>query len=135
MKKLIKNEIFGSVNSARMHCSWKAGQKLRLLFMYRTWTVAACGEKTCDKKKKKKGENVETETQRSKRQPKHTLNVSLNASFHCPQIIDCPKYPTATVHFHTYSYPEGITSIFYLAELKVTIVLAELEFLDNNHFL
>ena len=86
-------------------------------------------------KKKKKGENVETETQRSKRQPKHTLNVSLNASFHCPQIIDCPKYPTATVHFHTYSYPEGITSIFYLAELKVTIVLAELEFLDNNHFL
>ena len=86
-------------------------------------------------KKKKKGENVETETQRSKRQPKHTLNVSLNASFHCPQIIDCPKYPTATVHFHMYSYPEGITSIFYLAELKVTIVLAELEFLDNNHFL
>ena len=82
-------------------------------------------------KKKKEGENVETETQRSKRQ----LNVSSNASFHCPQIIDCPKYPTATVHFHMYSYPEGITSIFYLAELKVTIVLAELEFLDNNHFL
>ena len=95
-------------------------------------------------KKKKKGENVEIETQRSKRQPKHTLNVSLNASFHCPQIIDCPKYPTATVHFHMYSYPEGITSICYLAELKVTImlarikktiVLAKLEFLGSNHFL
>ena len=52
MKKLIKNKICGSVNSARMHCSQK-GQKLRLLFMYRTWTVTACGEKTREKKKKR----------------------------------------------------------------------------------
>ena len=41
--------------------------------MYRTWTVAAYGEKMREKKKKK-GENVETETQRSKRQPKHSLS-------------------------------------------------------------
>ena len=40
MKKLIKNEICESVNSARMHCSRKTGQMLRLLFMYSTWTVA-----------------------------------------------------------------------------------------------
>ena len=73
MKKLIKNEICESVNSARMHCSRKTGQMLRLLFMYGTWTVAACeGENEWKKKRKKKGENVETETQRSKRQPKHT---------------------------------------------------------------
>ena len=58
MKKLIKNEICGSVNSARMHCSQK-GQKLRLLFMYRTWTVTACGDKTREKKKKR----GETQTQ------------------------------------------------------------------------
>ena len=32
----------------------KKGQKLRLLFMYRTWTVTACGEKTREKKKEKK---------------------------------------------------------------------------------
>ena len=51
MKKLIKHEICGSVNSARMHCSQKTGQKLRLLFMYRTWTVTACGGKTREKKK------------------------------------------------------------------------------------
>ena len=71
MKKLIKNEICGSMNSARMYCSRKNGQKLRLLFMYRTWTVAASGEKTREKKKKKK-ENAETETQQT--QSKHTLN-------------------------------------------------------------
>ena len=70
MKKLIKNEIYGFVNSARMHCSRKTGQKLRLLFMYHTGTVAACGGKMCEKKKEKKkekkGENAET--QRSKMQ-------------------------------------------------------------------
>ena len=54
MKKLIKNEICGSVNNAYMHCSRKTGQKLRLLFMYRTWIVAACGGKRVKKKKKKK---------------------------------------------------------------------------------
>ena len=31
MKKLIKNEICGSVNSASVHCSRKTGQMLRLL--------------------------------------------------------------------------------------------------------
>ena len=74
MKKLIKNEICGSVNSARMHYSRKTGQMLQLLFMYSTWIVAACEGENAWKKKKKKGENVETETQRSKRQPKHTHN-------------------------------------------------------------
>ena len=54
MKKLIKKENCGSINSAWMHCSQKIGQKLWLLFMYRTWTVAACGGKTREKKKKKK---------------------------------------------------------------------------------
>ena len=54
MKKLIKNKIYGSVNSTRMYCSRKTGQMLRLLFMYRTLTVAANGEKTREKKKKEK---------------------------------------------------------------------------------
>ena len=54
MKKLIKNEICGFVNSARMHCSWKTSQKLRLLFIYSTWTVAACWRKRRAKKKKGK---------------------------------------------------------------------------------
>ena len=62
-EKLIKNEICGSVNSAQMYCSRKTGQKLLLLFMYRTWTVAASGEKTREKKKEK--ENAETETQQT----------------------------------------------------------------------
>ena len=71
MKKLIKNEICGDVNSAQMYCSRKTGQMLRLLFIYSTWTLTACeGENAW--KKKKEGENVETEMQRSKRQPKHT---------------------------------------------------------------
>ena len=58
MKKLIKNKICGSVNSTRMYCSRKTGQMLRLLFMYRTWTVAASGRKRVKKKKKKKKENA-----------------------------------------------------------------------------
>ena len=74
MKKLIKNEICGSVNSARMYCSRKTGQKLRLLFMYRTWTVAASEKKTREKKKKTK-ENAETETQQTPTQT-HTKTHS-----------------------------------------------------------
>ena len=76
MKKLIKNEICGSVNSARMHCSRKIGQKLRLLFMYRTRTVAACGEKTREKKKEKK-KGKRSKRKRRKRESKHTLSVLL----------------------------------------------------------
>ena len=52
----------------------KTGQKLQLLFMY----VAACEEKTREKKKKKR-----TKTQklkRSKYQPKHTLTSQLKLS-------------------------------------------------------
>ena len=59
------------MNSARMHCSQK-GQKLRLLFMYRTWTVTACGEKTREKKKKKRG-NAET---KRRRKSKHYLYIA-----------------------------------------------------------
>ena len=29
-----------------------------------------------------------------------------------PPIINCPQCPT--IHFHMYSYPEGITIIFFL---------------------
>ena len=41
------------MNSVRIHCSQKTGQKLWLLFMYRTWTVTTCG-KTREKKKMQK---------------------------------------------------------------------------------
>ena len=34
MKKLIKNKIYGSVNSTQIYYSRKTGQILRLLFMY-----------------------------------------------------------------------------------------------------
>ena len=74
MKKLIKNEICGSVNNARMHCSRKTGQKLGLLFMYRTLTVAACGEKTREKEKKKKGK---TQKQNADANPNITLDFPL----------------------------------------------------------
>ena len=39
MKKLLKSEVYGSVNSAQMHCSWK------------TWSTTAAGKK---KKKRKR---------------------------------------------------------------------------------
>ena len=45
MKKLLKHEICGSMNSARCALiDWKKGKKsqtLRLLFMHSAWTVAA----------------------------------------------------------------------------------------------
>ena len=42
--------------------------------MYRTWTVAASGEKTCEtKKKKKKKENAETETQETANPNTHLI--------------------------------------------------------------
>ena len=56
-----------------MHYSRKTGQKLRLLFMYRTWTVATGGEKTREKKKEKKKGKRRTETQQT--QSKHTQYV------------------------------------------------------------
>ena len=77
MKKLIKNEICGSMNSTRMYCSQKTSQMLRLLFMYRTWTVATSGEKTREKKKKKKKRKT-PQLKRRKREPKHTLIIIAN---------------------------------------------------------
>ena len=58
MKKLIKNEICGFVNSAWMHSSWKTGQKLRLLFIYRTWTVPHVGGKGGNLKRSKRGSKL-----------------------------------------------------------------------------
>ena len=78
MKKLIKNEICGSVNSARMHCSRKTGQMLRLLFMYSTWTVAACeGENVWKKKKKKKEKTQKRNTGNATLYPNIT-NISFS---------------------------------------------------------
>ena len=80
MKKLIKNEICGSVNSALMHCSRKTGQKLRLLFMYRILTIAACGRKRVKKNNNKKRENAEA---KHRRQSKHYLKQLITFSvFH-----------------------------------------------------
>ena len=55
--------------------SRKTGQKLRLLFIYRTWTLAASGGKTREKKKKKKNENAETETQQTPTQTHTDSNL------------------------------------------------------------
>ena len=79
MKKLIKNEICGSVNSARMHCSRKTDQKLQLLFMYRTWTVPSVGGKGVKKKKKKEGKC--RNLKRSKRGSKLCLNKNIPCKY------------------------------------------------------
>ena len=42
---------------------WKTGQKLRLLFMYRTWTAPPVGGKGVKKKKKKKRKTQKLKTQ------------------------------------------------------------------------
>ena len=58
MKKLLKSRIYGSVNSARMHCSHWKSQQMQLLFMNSVWIVATLLLETRKKKKKKK-ENAE----------------------------------------------------------------------------
>ena len=78
MKKLIKNKICGSVNSTYVYCSWKTGQMLRLLFMYRTWTVAASGRKRVKKKKGKRSKLETQETQETRIQT-HTQSLKANA--------------------------------------------------------
>ena len=51
MKKLIKNEICGSMNSVQMHCSLK-NQHLLLLFMQQCMNSNRIPPKTREKKKK-----------------------------------------------------------------------------------
>ena len=59
------------MNSTYVYCSRKTGQMLRLLFMYRTWTVTAVRENAWKKKKKKKKEK-RSKRKRIKRESKHT---------------------------------------------------------------
>ena len=79
MKNLIKNEICGSVNSTQMHCSRKIDEKLRLLFIYSVWTVAACGGKRVQQKKKKRKEKTqEIKLNKTQRVSKHWHNLHWN---------------------------------------------------------
>ena len=72
------------MNSTHIYCSRKTGQILRLLFMYRTWTVAASGRKRVKKKKKKKkGKRSKLETQETRIQT-HTK---------CEKEISAPTFP------------------------------------------
>ena len=50
MKKLLKSDIWGFVNSAQMHYSWSKSQHLQLLFMN-----SSCKPPKMRAKKKKKG--------------------------------------------------------------------------------
>ena len=96
MKKLIKNEICGSVNSTRMHYSRKTGQKLQLLFMYRTWTVAACGGENAWKKKKK-GKRINLK--RSKRGSKLCHSVCLGW-----RLLRCVSVSTFSPFFFSFFF-------------------------------
>ena len=83
MKKLLKSEVCGSVNSTRdplMCWKWLKSQNFRLLFMHSTWTVAL-SPISREKKKKKKGKR-----KRGKRRRRIQLNPNghykaLNAWF------------------------------------------------------
>ena len=71
MKKLLKSEICGSVNSARMHCSWKTWSKVAATVHEQCMNSSSLwGGKTHakkKKKKKKKKEEEERKTQETKR--------------------------------------------------------------------
>ena len=65
------------------------GQKLRLLFMYRTWTVAACEGKTPGKKQKKK----ERKMQKRNALSKHYLSTILQNK------LRITTFPSFTYHY------------------------------------
>ena len=60
MKKLIKNEICGSMNSARMHCSLEKVNICSYCSCTVHWTVAAFLQKRVKTKKKKRKEKKRT---------------------------------------------------------------------------
>ena len=61
MKKLLKSEICGSMNSILMHCSLQKSQHLRLLFNKRYMNSNRVSPKRV-KKKKKKEQKRKTQT-------------------------------------------------------------------------
>ena len=69
MKKLIKNEICGSVNSARMHCSLK---KVNICG-YCSLNSSRTPPKTRENKRKKKKKKNKTQTWFMKRESKQRL--------------------------------------------------------------
>ena len=71
MKKLIKNEICGSVNSARMHCSQKRSKVTVTVHVPYMNSNCLWGENAW-KKKKKRG-NAET---KRRRKSKHYLYMA-----------------------------------------------------------
>ena len=123
MIKFIKNEICESVNTARMYCSRKTGQKLRLLFMYRTWTVTASGRKRVKKKKKKKKgrgkHRSKTQTliqtlpkpNQHQNQPRNSVNAHNKKS---TTTISPPFNQTKTNNIKT--WPKGCWVLFSRAE-------------------
>ena len=72
MKKLIKNEICGSVNSAQMHCSLK---KVNICG-YCSLNSSRTPPKTRENKKKKKKKKNKTQTWFMKRESKQRLRES-----------------------------------------------------------
>ena len=77
MKKLLKSEICGSMDSTLLHCLLQKSQHLRLLFNEQYMNSNRVTPKHVEKKKKKKG----TKTQLVKRRrgfsgSKHTHSIS-----------------------------------------------------------
>ena len=86
MKKLMKNEICGSVNSAQMHCSLWKSQHLRLLFNEQCMNSSCISlkrvkakKKKEKRKKKKKNENAAChKRRRSFSESKRTLSPPIS---------------------------------------------------------
>ena len=79
MKKLIKNEICGSVNSAQMHCSLGKVNICGYCSCTVHWTVAAFLQKrvkTKQKKKKKKNEKNENVASHKRRRSLSAIQAS-----------------------------------------------------------
>ena len=122
-EKINKNEICGSVNSARMHSSRKTGQKLRLLFMYRQ-----LGEKAWKKEKKKKGKR--RNLKRSKRRSKLCHS-------HC-WIKVSPRYEDKSWSWQSNPVLHDNQTLYYMTPWKTLYYMTPwkcywpIYFIDNN---
>ena len=86
MKKLIKNEICGSMNSAQMHCSLEKVNICGYCSCNSAWTVTAFLQKRV---KKKKTQNADGETQTC--YPNYPLSLSLTFGKLHGSVISWPQ--------------------------------------------
>ena len=124
MKKLLKSEIYGSINSTLMHCLLQKSQHLRLLFNEQYMNSNRVSPKRV-KKKKKKRTKMQNADMSSKRRcgSKHTLTSNKQCRINCS--IDFNTIGYTILQFWDYNHIKTVfwTSVGFFWEGRRTHVI------------